>query len=91
MATVFIVNHATGGYGTYSSSSYHHTEEEARAAYAEALESVDEDPASIELVRLDTETLETVTLDWWEGSSPDLESEDGDDDDWIVEGKPDGE
>ena len=98
MATIFIVNHATGGYDASTSSSYHHTEEEARLGFDDAKASVGEDPASIELVRLDTETLETVTLDWWEGSDADLDLEEEeeregeeDDGDWICEGKPDGE
>ena len=95
MATIFIVKHATGGYHTYSSSFYHHTEEEARLEFDDAKASVGEDPAYIELVRLETETLDAVTLDWWEGSTLDLEDEGGeesdDDDDWICEGKPDGE
>jgi len=110
MATIFIVNHSTGGYHTYSSSFYHHTEEEARLAFEDSKESVGEDPAYIELVRLDTETLDAVTLDWWEGNIDDLEEDDEelerdenaaeylsnmdeplDNDDWIVEGKPDGE
>ena len=96
MATIFIVKHATGGYYTTASSYYHHTEEEARLAFEDAKDSVGEDPAYIELVRLDTETLEAITLDWWEGSDADLdleeEREDEEDDgDWICEGKPDGE
>jgi hypothetical protein len=96
MATIFIVKHATGGYYTTASSYYHHTEEEARLAFEDAKDSVGEDPAYIELVRLDTETLEAITHDWWEGSVADLENEGGEecedgDDDWICEGKPDGE
>lgn len=97
MATIFIVKHSTGGYYTTSSSYYHHTEEEARLDFEDAKASVGEDPAYIELVRLDTETLEAITLDWWEGSLTDIEEEegeedaDGGDDDWIVEGKPDDE
>ncbi len=98
MATIFIVNHATGGYYASTSSSYHHTEEEARLVFDDAKASVGEDPAYIELVRLDTEALEAITLDWWEGSEADLdleeeeEREDEEDDgDWICEGKPDGE
>lgn len=78
MANIYIVNHTTSGYYASTSSSYHHTEEDARTAYAEALESVDEDPASIELVRLDAETLDGVTLEWWEGSVTDLESQEDD-------------
>lgn len=90
MATIYIVKHSTGGYYTTSSSYYHHTEEEARLAFEDSKASVGEDPASIELIRLDTETLEATTITGWEGNIEDLEDEE-DDDDWIVEGKPDGE
>lgn len=90
MATIFIVNHAIGGYYASTSSSYHHTEEDAVIAFEECKDSVDEDPACIEIIRLDTETLEAVTITGWEGNIEDLEDDDGDDD-WIVEGKPDGE
>jgi len=69
METIFVVNHITGGYHTYASSFYYHTEEEARLAFAEAKESVGGDQDSIELVRLDTETQETFVLHRWEGSS----------------------
>ena len=104
MATIFIVKHATGGYYTTASSYYHHPEEEARLAFEDAKESVGEDPAYIELVRLETETLDAVTLDWWEGTIEDLEESVDEElekdenaaewmveNDWICEGKPDGE
>lgn len=96
MATIFIVKHATGGYYTTASSYYHHTEEEARLAFEDAKASVGEDPAYIELVRLDTETLDAVTILGWEGNAYPLEEEEEregeeDDGDWICEGKPDGE
>ena len=94
MATIYIVNHTTGGYYVTASSSYHHTEEKAREDFTESVGGVGDDPAHVELVRLDTETLETITLDWWEGTAADLdedEDEGVDDEDWICEGKPDGE
>ena len=90
MATIFIVNHTTGGFYTSTSSSYHRTEEDAAITFEECKDSVGEDPACIELIRLDTETLEATTITGWEGNIEDLEDEE-DDDDWIVEGKPDGE
>jgi hypothetical protein len=110
MADIYIVNVATGGFYAELHSHYHHTEEDARKSYEECLSSVNEDHTVIELVRLNTETLMGVTLDFWEGNVNDLESEqcdhpwheeggghncpdcgsDGTEDDWIVEGRPEG-
>jgi hypothetical protein len=96
MADIFIVNVATGGYYTEQFSYYHRTESEAQSSFEECRASVGEDPTVIELVRLDTETLEAVTITGWEGTFDDLDEEDpedgeegfDDDDDGIVEGAP---
>ena len=96
MADIFIVNVATGGYYTEQFSYYHRTESEAQSSFEECRASVGEDPTVIELVRLDTETLEAVSITGWEGTYDDLDEEgleDGeegfdDEDDGIVEGAP---
>lgn len=85
MAQIFIVNHAISGPYTQCFSSYHHTEEEGQESYDECMESVSEDPNMIELIRLDTETLDAVTIHSWEGTADDMEE---DEDDGIVEGSP---
>jgi hypothetical protein len=90
MASIYIVNVSVGGYYTEQHSYYHHTESEAQSSFEECRASVGEDPTIIELVRLDTETLEAVTITGWEGTFDDLDEEDGydDEDDGIVEGAP---
>ena len=85
MAQIFIVNHAISGPYTQCFSSYHHTEEEGQESYDECMESASEDPNIIELIRLDTETLDAVTIHSWEGTADDMEE---DQDDGIVEGSP---
>ena len=90
MADIYIVNVSVGGYYTEQHSYYHRTESEAQSSFEECRASVGEDPTIIELVRLDTETLEAVTITGWEGTFDDLDEEDGydDEDDGIVEGAP---
>lgn len=79
MASIYIVNHTRGGYYTENQSYYLKTESEAQDAFDDALAAVDEDPSVIELVRLDTETLDATTLKFWEGTVDDLEEdEEGD-------------
>lgn len=75
MAQIFIVNHSISGPYAQCFSSYHHTENEASDAFEECKASVGEDPCLIELIRLDTESLEATTITGWEGSSFDLEDE----------------
>ena len=96
MADIFIVNVSVGGYYVEQHSYYHRSEGEAVDSFEECKASVGEDPTIIELVRLDTETLEAVTITGWEGTFDDLDEEgleDGeegfdDEDDGIVEGVP---
>ena len=88
MANVYIVNHTIGGYYVENHSSYHLTEVEAQEAYDECMESVGEDPTAIELVCLDTETLEATTIHHWEGNLDDLEGDEDYEDDGICEGAP---
>ena len=95
MADIYIVNVSVGGYYVEQHSYYHRTESEAQESFEECKASVGDDPTAIELVRLDTETLEAVTITCWEGTFDDLdeEMEDGeegfdDEDDGIVEGAP---
>lgn len=83
MASIYIVNVARGGYYTEQRSYYHHTEIEAAESFEGCKAAVGDDPTAIELVRLDTETLEAVTITGWEGTALDLEDElmeDGSDD-----------
>jgi len=75
---IYIVNNVTGGYYTEIRSSYHLTAIEAGKAYAEAMLSVGDDPVIVELVRLDTSTLEAVTLKFFEGTAESLEGEEDD-------------
>ena len=93
MTQIWIVNHTASGCGPYveSWSSYHHTEDEARKAYAERLGSVSEDPNLVTLTRLDTVTLEATMFESWEGTDETLRIEEDEDDDWICEGKPDAD
>lgn len=98
MATVFIVNHSISGPYAQCYSSFHKTAEEAAEAFFECKQSVGEDPALIELIALDTETLDAVTHCGWEGNIIDLEEEEASleaegmadvpDDDGICEGGP---
>lgn len=96
MASIYIVNVSVGGYYTEQFSYYHRTESEAVESFEECKTSVGDDPTVIELVRLDTETLEAVTIAGWEGTFDDLNEEDpedgeagfDDEDDGIVEGVP---
>ena len=71
----FIVNSIRGGYYTENWSYYHPTEIEAQARFDSLMKSVDEDPRIIELVRLDTETLEAAALRFWEGTIDDLDED----------------
>lgn len=89
MANVYIVNHVIGGYYVENHSSFHLTEAEGQEAYDECMENASEDPNLVELIRLDTETLEATTLKCWEGSSLDREEDDEEyEDEGIVEGAP---
>lgn len=76
MATVFIVNHSISGPYSQSWHSFHHTPEEAASAFFDCKQSVGEDPAMIQLIALDTETLDAVTHCEWEGTVFDLEEQD---------------
>jgi hypothetical protein len=93
MASIYIVNHTISGMYPENWSSYYRTEEEASDGFDECVASASEDPNLIELIRLDTETLDAVTIKTWEGTCEDLEDEDGDygdedEDDGICEGSP---
>ena len=75
MADIYIVNFSTGGYYAGHNSYYHRTESEAHDSFTECMESVGDDPTLIELIRLDTETLEATTIRGWEGTIDDLDDE----------------
>ena len=67
---IYIVNYIRGGYYVEVHSTYHHTEEEAKSAFEKqksfvGKSSVGIDPSLIELVQLDTTTLEEVTIYHW--------------------------
>ena len=83
MAEIYIVNIAAVASRTELRSTYHPTEAEARASFDACMESEGEDCTLIELVLLDTETLDATILEFWDGAVNDT-----DDDDWIVEGGP---
>ena len=87
MASIYIVNHSISGPYTQCFSSFHKTEEEGAGDFVDCKNAVGEDPALIELIRLDTETLDAVTIYGWEGNAGDLEEEDYEDD-GICEGAP---
>ena len=76
MADIYIVNFTTGGMYPSNESSFHLVESEAHAAFHDCLESVGDDPVMIELIRIDTVTLEATTIRGWEGTMDDLEEED---------------
>ncbi len=42
------------------------------------LRNVSDDPAVVELICLDADTLEAVTLEWWSGNIDNLEEEEED-------------
>ena len=99
MATVFIVNHSISGPYTESWHSFHKTEEEAAEAFVECKQSASEDPNLIQLIALDTETMDATTICEWSGTCFDLEEEEAEleaegmadypeDDDGICEGVP---
>jgi hypothetical protein len=98
MASIFIVNHSISGPYTQCFRSYHKTEADAAEAFFECKQSVGEDPELIELIALDTETLDAVTHCSWEGSVFDLEEQEAaleaegmaplPEDDGICEGEP---
>jgi hypothetical protein len=96
VASIYIVNVSSGGYCTEQFSYYHRTEEEAVESFEECRVSVGEEHTIIELVRLDTETLDATTITGWEGTCKDLTDEDlppegcagEDEDDGICEGSP---
>ena len=75
MATIFIVNHSISGPYTESWNYFHKTEEEAAGSFVDCKNSVGEDPALIQLIALDTETLDATTYCEWSGNIEDLESE----------------
>jgi len=96
MASIYIVNHTISGMYPENWTSYYRTEEEASDGFDECVASASEDPNLIELIRLDTETLDATTIRGWEGTCEDLEDEDPEDgeagfedeDEGIVEGSP---
>ena len=75
MADINIVNFTTGGMYPSNESSFHLVESEAHDSFTECMESVGDDPTLIELIRLDTETLEATTIRGWEGTIDDLDDE----------------
>lgn len=78
MANIFIVNHSISGPYAQCFSSYHKTEAEAAGSFVDCKNSVGEDPAMIQLIALDTETLAAVTQFEWSGSCFDREEEEAD-------------
>jgi hypothetical protein len=75
MADIYIVNFTTGGMYPSNESSFHLVESEAHDSFVEFMDSVGDDPVMIELIRLDTVTLDGTTIRGWEGTSDDLEEE----------------
>ena len=87
---IYIVNRVQSGMYPTLESSYHFDEAEAAEAFEAFKEGVDIDPELIELIKLDPVTLDATTISGWEGTIDDLndDDEESDEDDWIVEGKP---
>ena len=77
---IYIVNHCTGGSYAELYSVYLLTETDAQACYEETLLNIGGDPTLVELVRLDTSTLEAVTLKSFEGTMDDIEEGEEDED-----------
>jgi hypothetical protein len=75
MADIYIVNFTTGGMYPSNESSFHLVESEAHDSFAEFMDSVGEDPVMIEMIRLDTVTLDGTSIRGWEGTMDDLEEE----------------
>lgn len=81
---IYIVNHCTVGFYAELYSAYHLTETDAQAYYEETLLNVGGDPTLVELIRLDTSTLEAVTLKSFEGTMDDIEEEEEGEDEESV-------
>lgn len=95
MASIYIVNHTICAPYPETWSSYHHTETEGSDAFDECIENATEDKNLIELIRVDTETLDATTLKTWmndDFDDDDLPPEgyagEDDEDDGICEGSP---
>ena len=69
---IYIVNYLDTGYNAEIHSSYHATQAAAYERYTEWLNNVSIDRVLIELVCLNTATLEAATIDYFEGNSDDL-------------------
>jgi hypothetical protein len=87
---IYIVNRVISGMYPSLESSYHFDEAEAAEAFEAFKAGVDIDPELIELIKLDPVTLDATHRAGWEGTIDDLndDDEESDEDDWIVEGKP---
>jgi hypothetical protein len=97
MSKVYIVNRVISGMYPGLNSEYYSRSEEAAEAFEKFKEDVGDDPELIEIVELDTVSLTASTITGWEGTAEDItfpvdEEEEadyiGEDEDWIVEGKP---
>ena len=78
MSNIFIVNHCNLSSGLIITSSYHHDPIEASKAFEAEKASVTWDPSIIELVCLDTETLDGTYIKGWEGTLADFDDDDHD-------------
>ena len=77
MAKVWVVNFTSteGPYPPSISTSFHLDEGEAKTTYQDCLDSVGEDPSTVELFEFDTETRAQFRREYFEGTYEDLEEE----------------
>jgi len=94
---IYIVSMSTtqGPYGPSVEMSYHRDLAEADAAFFECQQNLTDDPSTILLIKLDGETMTETVLNSFEGTDEDYDNQysqdrEDDEDDWIVEGRPEG-
>jgi len=95
--TIYIVSMSTtqGPYGPTVNMTYHRDHQDALDEFTECTKSLGEDPSTILLIKLDGETMTETVLNSFEGTDEDYvdqyaQDREDDEDDWIVEGRPEG-
>jgi hypothetical protein len=75
---IYIVSMSTtqGPYGPTVNMTYHRDISDAESEYQECLDSLGEDPSTILLVKVDGETMESTTLQSFEGTMDDAYEDD---------------
>jgi hypothetical protein len=79
--TIYIVNMTTtqGPYGPTVNMTYHRDHQEALDEYTECTKSLSEDPSTILLIRLNTDTMTEEVLESFEGTEDDYMDQYGED------------